>query len=395
MSQKFGIKIDEIFNTMEARFRPEGAQGVDASFGYDMKESGKWKLTVKDGKMKVEKVNDLAGCVVIMKADADTFVGAQIGKVDFGEAFTSGKIVIEGDMAALGKTGKMFKKFAPPKKELTTREYVQDMIGTLTKRFNPKGAEGINIKIAYDITGPDGGQWTATIKDGTIALATGLGIMPTLKIIIDDQSYVDWQLGKIDAMGLLSMGKAALEGDALIAMKIPEMFVKYAPPGAQAEQEQELLVLKRVVSVNQRFATGPVVGKFLNGLKEKKILANKCPKCGRLQVPPREACAECRVRTGDDLVEIGPKGNVRYMDIAYFASPDPLTGATRETPYSSTFILLDGCKGNETFTHSVRRDQLNRIQMGWNEKKGTVVRPVWAENRTGGVHDILYFEIDE
>ncbi len=278
MSEKYGIKIDDIFNTMEVRFRPEGAQGVDASFGYDMKEAGRWKLTVKDGKMKVEKTNDLAGCAVILKSDKDTYVGAQLGKIDFNEAFTAGKISIEGDIKAL----------------------------------------------AY----------------------------------------------------------------------LAKMFVKFSSHGASPENEQELLVLKRIISINQRFATGPVMGKFLNGLKEKKIYANKCPVCGRLQLPPREVCAECRVRAGE-FVEVGPKGNVRYMDIMYYASPDPLTGATRETPYGIAFILLDGCKGNETFAYFIRRDQLDRIKSGWNEKKGTIVRPVWAENRTGSVHDIPYFEIDE
>jgi hypothetical protein len=94
-------------------------------------------------------------------------------------------------------------------------------------------------------------------------------------------------------------------------------------------------------------------------------------------------------------VEVGPKGQVRYMDYAYYASPDPLTGETRETPYGSIHIRLDGCKGNETFTHFIRRDQIDRIERGWNEKSGTRVRPVWNENRTGSFKDILYFEIDE
>ncbi len=395
MSEKFGIKIDEIFNTMESRFRPEGAKGVDASFGYAIKDRGNWKLTVKDDKMKVEKVGDLAGCAVVMKADVDTFVGSQIGKVDFGEAFTSGKIVIEGDMGALAKTGKMFKKFVPPAKEHTTREYVLDMFGTLVKRFQPSGADGKSYKICYNLTGPDGGVWSAVIKDGKCTLQEGEVIMPTLKITVDAGDWMNVMLGKTEAASLLQLGKVELEGDALMAMKLPELFAKYIPTWADAPKEQELLVLKRVVSVNQRFATGPIVGKFLNGLKDKKILASVCPKCGKKQSPPQEVCAQCHVRNNEDLVEIGPKGNVRYMDIAYYAFPDPLTGATRETPYSTTFILLDGCKGNETFTHNVRRDQLNRIEMGWNEKKGTIVRPVWAENRTGGVHDILYFEIDE
>ena len=48
------------------------------------------------------------------------------------------------------------------------------------------------------------------------------------------------------------------------------------------------------------------MGKFLNAFKEKKILANKCPDCGRLQLPPREICAECVVRA-TDWVEVGTR----------------------------------------------------------------------------------------
>ena len=59
MSEKFEVKVEEIFNTMEERFRPEGAEGVDASFGYDISGRGKWKLTVKDGAMKIEQTDDL------------------------------------------------------------------------------------------------------------------------------------------------------------------------------------------------------------------------------------------------------------------------------------------------------------------------------------------------
>ena len=136
------------------------------------------------------------------------------------------------------------------------------------------------------------------------------------------------------------------------------------------------------------------MGRFLKALKEKKILANKCPRCGRLQLPPREICAECRVRA-DEWVEVGPKGHLTLIDVVYYASPDPLTGETRETPYGTIWVLLDGCKGNETFMHVLRPDQLDRVEEGWNEKKGTRLRPVWSENRTGGCFDIRYFEIDD
>jgi uncharacterized OB-fold protein/putative sterol carrier protein len=394
MSEKFGVKVEDIFNTMKERFRPEGAEGVDASFGYDISGRGKWKLTVKDGSMKIEQTDDLGGCVAVTKADADTFVGVNIGKVDGTAAFTSGKLSVEGDVGALGTTFKLFKRFTPPKKELTVAEYVADMFGTLQARFQPDAAEGLDITIGYDIGGEEGGQWTATIKDGKCTVTKELVPSPSLTMIMKAKDWVELMLGKVDAMSLLTTGRAKVEGDMNLATKLAELFAKYTPPGEEEEEEQELLVLKKIISVDQKFATGPVMGKYLNGLKNRKILANKCPDCGRLQVPPREVCAECRVRC-EEFVEVGPKGNVRLLDTAYYASPDPLTGETRETPYGLAYILLEGCKGQEVFSHFLRDDQLDRIEMGWNEKKGTIVRPVWAEERTGKVSDIKYFEIDE
>ena len=394
MSEKFGVKVEEIFNTMEERFRPEGAEGVDASFGYDIAGRGKWKLTVKDGAMKIEETDDLSDCVAVTKADPDTFVGVNIGKLDGTAAFTSGKISVDGDLSALGTTFKMFKRFTPPKKERTIREYVVDMFGTLQARFQPSASKGLDITIGYDIGGKEGGQWTASIKEGKCTVTEGLVPSPSLKMIVKAKDWVDLMLGRVDAMTLLTTGRAKVEGDMNLATKLGELFAKYAPPGEEQEEEQELLVLKKIISVKQKFATGPIMGKYLNGLKEKKIFANRCPECDRLQVPPREICAVCKVRC-EEFVEVGPKGNVRLLDTAYYASPDPLTGETRETPYGLCYILLDGCKGQEVFAHFIRDDQLDRIEMGWNEKKGTIVRPVWAEKRTGKVSDIKYFEIDE
>jgi len=395
MSKEFGVKVEDIFNTMEERFRPEGAKGVDDSFGYDIKGRGRWKLTVKDEKMTITMDEDLENCVAVTVTDPETFVGVNIGKVDPMKAFNSGKFTVKGDLGALGKTAKMFKKFVAQVRQMTTKDYIVDMFGTLVSRFQPSGAEGLDVTIAYDITGPDGGQWMATIKDGTCSLENTISGTPTVKLEVNAPDWVDLMTGKVDAMSLLSAGKAAIEGETQLALKLGEIFSPYVDPmDADKEPEQELIALKKVISVNQRFATGPVLGKMLKGLREKKILGNRCPKCGRIQLPARESCAECRVRV-EEFVEVGPFGDVRINDIAYFASPDPLTGETRETPYGSINVLLDGCKGNDTFWHMIRRDQTFQLKEGWNKEKGTRVRPVWAEDRKGELGDILYFEIDE
>ena len=86
-------------------------------------------------------------------------------------------------------------------------------------------------------------------------------------------------------------------------------------------------------------------------------------------------------------MEIGPKGEMRMMEYCYYASPDPLTGESRETPYVAAHFLLDGCKGHETMWHELKAEDRDRA------KRGDRVRPVWNEHRTGAVTDIKYFEL--
>jgi len=395
MAEYWGVTVDDIFDTMQERFRPEGAAGVDAVFGYDIAGAGKWKLTVKDGAMKLEKAKDLAGCVASMVSDSETFVGVNMGKVDATSAFTGGKIKVEGDLGAFGKTGKLFRKYAPPKKEMSVKDYLADMFGTVVSRFKADATEGVDYIYGFDLGGKDGGKWTVFIKDQKCRLVTGIDCKTSVTLEFGEaKDYVDMILGKIDANSLLAAGRGAAIGDINIALKWGLYFEKYVDPMATGEPEQELLMLKKTISVNQAFVTGPIMGNFLNALKEKKIITNRCPKCGRMHFPAREVCAECRVRA-EEWVEVGPKGQVRYMEYVYYSFPDPLTGESRETPYGMIMVLLDGCKGNDIFMHLIRSDQIDRIQGGRNEKSGTRVRPVWNEHRVGSIFDIKYFEIDE
>ena len=191
-------------------------------------------------------------------------------------------------------------------------------------------------------------------------------------------------------MSAFTSGKLQVEGDLGLLTKATKFFKKYTPASGalQEEEREELLSKKQILSIPQRFATGPVMGKFLNAFKDKKILANKCPSCGRLQLPPRETCAECVIRA-DEWVEVGPEGNITIMDITYYASPDPLTGESRETPYVAAHFLLDGCKDHETLWHELKPSDHDRA------KKGDRVRPVWNPDRKGAITDILYFELIE
>ena len=158
---------------------------------------------------------------------------------------------------------------------------------------------------------------------------------------------------------------------------------------SEDQVKQEVIVSRQIISIPQRFATGPVMGYFLKELRDnKRIMANRCPKCGRNQLPPREVCAVCRVEA-TEWDEVGPGGLVRHYDIVYYASPDPLTGETREVPYVVAWIELDGTQGEAHFWHLLNENDPKKI------RKGLRVRAVFNEERTGSTSDIKYFEIVE
>jgi uncharacterized OB-fold protein/putative sterol carrier protein len=385
MAEYFGSRVEDIFGTMPERFKPEGVTGVDVVIGYDITGDGggKWAVTIKDSTLKVEKIEgDLPKCSVTLNTDAEGFVGGAIGKIDTGEAFSSGRLKVAGDITALlNVLPKAFDKFVP-----VTRP--RAIIESMPERFRADKADGVNMKIGYDLAGADGGKWTVVIKDNTCTLKEGIDADNTVTLIMAADIFVGLNTGKVDPGTAFSAGQVKIDGDMMAAGATAKLFTKFEVAGAEDKQGEELISLKCIPSINQRFATGTHMGKWFKGLKEKKFIVSTCPVCGRTQIPPREVCAVCRVRT-DDFIEVGPKATVTIIDKVYFASPDPLSGKVRQTPYAALFMVMEGSTPQESFAHDLKKEDFDRI------RPGMKVRPVWAENRTGSFHDLLYFEIDD
>jgi long-chain acyl-CoA synthetase len=382
------ITVADIFNTMESRVRPEGVAGVTANYGYIISGTGggEWTVSVKDGSVKV--LEGLNAPDVTTSVSAKDWIAITMKTLDGMAAFSSGRLKVEGNMGLLVKAAEFFKQYQPPMAEPEVT--VADIFGTMESRVRPEGVAGVTANYGYIINGTGGGEWTVCVNDGEVKVKEGLHD-PNVTTTVTAKDWIAITLGKLDGMAAFSSGRLKVEGEMGLLTKAPRFFKKYAPPtaGGQPEDEgEELIRLSQVLSIPQRFATGPVMGKFLKTFKEKKILANKCPQCKRLQLPPREICAECRVRAGE-FVEVGPEGVITIADITYYASPDPLSGESRETPYISAHFLLDGCKGHETLWHELNPADIDKA------KAGTRVRPVWSENRVGAITDIKYFEVIE
>ena len=108
--------------------------------------------------------------------------------------------------------------------------------------------------------------------------------------------------------------------------------------------EEKVFEIKWKTDLPYRYSMGKLAVKFFEELKKnKKILGSKCPKCGKVHMPPRGVCADCMVKmTVDDMVELPPKGTLDGFTVVNYPFVDPNTGAMRPFPYGYIICQLDG-----------------------------------------------------
>jgi len=127
--------------------------------------------------------------------------------------------------------------------------------------------------------------------------------------------------------------------------------------------------------------TGPIIGDFLTGLRDGKILGGKT-KRGPVICPPHE----CDPLTGEDLeglVEVGPGGVLQ----TYAAVSEPLASHPKQEPFAFATIQLDGA--DTAITHIVMHKDLSTL------RKGQRVKAVFADERTGFITDIDHFALED
>ena len=105
---------------------------------------------------------------------------------------------------------------------------------------------------------------------------------------------------------------------------------------AAAPGSDEVLQAPHVLEYTYTRSVGPVIGAFLTGLRQGRILGARGAE-GRVVVPPAEYDPVTGERSGE-LVEVGPAGTVRTWAWAGQPTPDqPL-----ERPFAWALVTLDG-----------------------------------------------------
>ncbi|MBY4212476.1 OB-fold domain-containing protein [Rhodococcus fascians] len=129
---------------------------------------------------------------------------------------------------------------------------------------------------------------------------------------------------------------------------------------------------------------GETWGRFMNGLKDKKIYANTGGS-NKVYVPPMAYCEES-FRPNDSWVELSGEGELEVFTVAW----QGFRGGPK-TPYAIGGIRLDGAD-TLLMHYVVGLDFSDPAAIRAQLPKGSRVRAVWAEERTGSILDIAHFE---
>lgn len=142
-------------------------------------------------------------------------------------------------------------------------------------------------------------------------------------------------------------------------------------------------VITEHVTLRYDYSLGEVAGKFMEGLKQGKILATRCSKSGLTYLPPRSYC-ERSFEPCDGWVEAGLEGVIEASTIVVRGFQ-----GKRSPPVAIAFVKLDGIDsaiGNYV-------DELDLTDLKAAERRiapGRRVRVRFAAAREGRITDFSF-----
>jgi putative sterol carrier protein len=103
------MSVRERFATLEERFLPAKAKGINVRFQFKLsgKGGGDWYVEIKNGKVSVKQGSG-PNPTATLRASADDYLKIANGEMNKMWAFVRGKLKVEGDKDAIGKFNDYF-----------------------------------------------------------------------------------------------------------------------------------------------------------------------------------------------------------------------------------------------------------------------------------------------
>ena len=154
----------------------------------------------------------------------------------------------------------------------------------------------------------------------------------------------------------------------------------------QKERGPDHMSITSMADVPYNYHAGFYYSRFLRELRDnQRIYGVKCPRCGRVYVPPRIVCRDCFV-TMEEFVPVSDQGRLLAFTVTRVPYTDPATGEPKKLPFTAAYIRLDGSDSN--IMHCLNERDEKKIRAGMR------VQAVFSRKRTGDYFaDIKHFEI--
>ena len=165
-----------------------------------------------------------------------------------------------------------------------------------------------------------------------------------------------------------------------------ETYPKYAPGTYVSNKD---IINKNITyswwepEVQYSWSLGPAYSRFLQELKEGRIIGRTCKKCNRILIPPRMFCEYC-YRPTDDWIYLKDTGTIETYSISYL---DPNAKRIKD-PILIGVISIDGASPQHGIMHYFGEMKSEEIYIGMK------VKAIWKpkKERTGSITDIKYFK---
>jgi hypothetical protein len=128
-----------------------------------------------------------------------------------------------------------------------------------------------------------------------------------------------------------------------------------------------------------RRSLGPIVGGFLTGLRDGRVLGSRTPS-GTVLVPPLEYDPVTAEAVEPELVEVGAAGTVT----GWAWVEEPMAKHPLERPFAWAMVRLDGA--DTSIVHALDAGSMDDVRTGMR----VAIR--WRDERKGHITDIECFE---
>jgi uncharacterized protein len=119
--------------------------------------------------------------------------------------------------------------------------------------------------------------------------------------------------------------------------------------------------------------------RYLLGLQDGRLLAQRCPVCRKVYIPPRGACPVDGVPTEDEI-ELPDRGIVTTFCIVNV----PFMGQRIPPPYVAAYVLLDGA--DIAFLHLILDCPADEVRMGMRVEAAWKPREEWQPSLQNITH---------